>query len=111
MKTIKIALVALSIAALPLMAFAVVSNPINNVSGGGISDLNTLVNSILAKMWVVFAGIAVIMFLVAGILFLTAGGQPEKIQSARSAFIWGVAGVVVGIIAYSIIAIVGSFVQ
>lgn len=54
----------------------------------------------------VFSGIAVVMFVAAGVLFLTAGGEAEKITRARSAFVWGVAGVIVGILAFSIIGIV-----
>ena len=105
----KIALVSLAVLLLPVMALAI-AQPTANPTGAAVGDLTAIINSVLRTMWVVFAAIAVICFLVAGILFLTAGGQPEKIQSARNAFIWGIAGVVVGIIAYSIIAIVGSFV-
>ena len=76
-----------------------------------ISSLDQLVKAIENAVWVVFGGIAVIMFVVAGILFLTAGGAPEKVATARSALIWGVAGVVVGIMAYSIIAIVSSMIH
>lgn len=56
----------------------------------------------------IFGGVAVICFLIAGVLFLTAKGEPEKIKQARSAIYWGVAGVVVGILAFSIIAIVSN---
>jgi len=95
----KIALISASILLLPVLAFA-------QPSGG--MNLCGLVNSIQRFVWIIFGLIAVIAFVTAGILFLTAGGQPEKVQSARSAFIWGIVGVVVGIIAYSIIAIVSS---
>ena len=108
-KKIQIALVTLGVLALPLMTLAVY-NPLGNPTGSNFGDLTSVINNILGKLWVVFAAIAVVCFLVAGILFLTAGGQPEKVQAARSAFIWGVAGVVVGIIAYSIIAIAGSLI-
>ena len=53
----------------------------------------------------VFAAIAVIMFIWAGVTFLTANGAPEKIQQARTAAMWGVVGVIVMILAYSIFAI------
>jgi len=56
----------------------------------------------------VFTIIAVVCFVIAGVLFLTAQGSPEKIQAARNAFLWGVAGVVVGVLAFTIISIVKS---
>ena len=100
MENKKIALISLGVLLLPLMAFA--------QPAGNISSLNALVDKIESALWIIFGLIAVVAFVVAGILFLTAGGAPEKVQAARAAFIWGVAGVVVGIVAYSIVAIVSS---
>lgn len=59
-------------------------------------------------VWVVFGGIATICFVAAAILFLSSGGNPEKLKQSKTAFLYGVAGVVVGILAYSIIAIVSG---
>lgn len=59
----------------------------------------------------VFGAIAVISFVMAGILFLTAQGEAAKITAAKSAFLWGIAGVVVGILAFSIIAVVGGLIS
>lgn len=55
-------------------------------------------------VWIIFTIIAVIMFVVAGIQFLTARGEPERLTQARSSVIWGIVGIVIGILAYSIIA-------
>jgi len=102
----KISLVSLSALFLPVLAFAISSQVAP--TEGSIGSMASLVTKIENFVWVVFGLIAVIAFVTAGILFLTAGGQPEKVQSARSAFIWGIVGVVVGIIAYSILAIIGT---
>jgi FtsH-binding integral membrane protein len=48
------------------------------------------------------------MFVVAGITFLTANGEPDKLKTARSALLWGTIGIVVAIIAYSIIGIISG---
>ncbi|MCX6724284.1 MAG: hypothetical protein NT155_03905 [Candidatus Staskawiczbacteria bacterium] len=69
-----------------------------------------IVDQLMGAMWIIFSAIAVVCFIIAGILFLTANGHPEKLQSARSALIWGVVGVIIGIISYSIVSIVGSFI-
>ncbi|MFA6190395.1 MAG: hypothetical protein WC711_02680 [Candidatus Staskawiczbacteria bacterium] len=91
---------------LPVVVFALDKNyPPGEAS---IQDLPKLIEQIEILMWMVFGAIAVIMFIVAGILFLTAQGQPEKVQAARSALIWGIAGVVVGILAFSILNIIGA---
>lgn len=89
--------------AYPFFAFAQLRD-----LGPGV-DIRSVVQGAQTAAWIVFTAVAVIMFVVAGILFLTAHGEPEKIKTARSAVIWGVAGVIVGIAAFSIIGIVGSF--
>jgi phosphoglycerol transferase MdoB-like AlkP superfamily enzyme len=102
MKKIILSLITVGVVALPIVAMA--QPPVT------INSLPEMVSKIEAAVWIVFGLIAVICFVVAGILFLTAGGVPEKVAAARSAFLWGVAGVIVGILAYSIIAIVSSVV-
>ena len=85
---------------MPAMAFAQPSVTIDSLEG--------LVDAIKGPLWVVFGLIALIAFVIAGISFLTAAGDPERIKTARTAFMWGIVGIVVGIIAYSIIAIIES---
>ena len=72
-------------------------------------DIKGLIGKITNLIGLVFGAIAVIAFVMAGIIFLTAQGAPDKITLAKQAVIWGVAGVVVGIVAFSVIAIVSSF--
>ena len=69
-------------------------------------NLTALGQTIINQVWIVFTIFAVICFVIAGILFLVSQGDPEKVTKARSAFLWGVAGVVVGVLAYTIIALV-----
>ena len=76
-----------------------------------VSNLQCLLVAITRAAGLIFSGIAVVCFLISGVLFLTAGGDPEKTQAARSSFVWGIAGVVVGIIAFSIVAIISSALQ
>lgn len=96
----KISLASLSVLLLPVLAFAQPAVRVGN--------LQQLINSIENFIWIIFGLIVVIAFISAAILFLTANGQAEKITAARQSFIWGVVGVIVGIIAYSIVAIVSS---
>ena len=106
MTKIKLALASVGALLLPVAVLAVTGTTAPNE--GSIGSLQQLIGYIENLVWMLFGLIAVVSFLMAGILLLTAGGQPEKIQAARSAFIWGVAGVVVGILAFSILSIVGG---
>lgn len=104
MKTQKIitSLAILGILVMPVAALAVDFT----VPGQMSPDLPTVINNILTPIWQVFIGLAVIMIIVAGILFLVAGGSAEKVATARQALIWGVIGIVVGVLAFSITTIV-----
>ena len=106
MKKIKLALFSFSALLLPMLATAQVGAPPPRVN----LNLVQLGQNIANAAWIVFTVIAVIAFIVAGVLFLTAAGNPERIAQARNAFLWGVAGVVVGVIAFTIITLVTSFV-
>ena len=75
---------------------------------GGLTDIDAVIGALLDFLWKVFAGLAVIMFIVAGILFMTAGGVAEKIATARQALIWGAIGVAVAIIAFSLVTIIAN---
>ncbi len=94
---IAIALTSAAALALPILAFAV---------PGQIGSIESLVEVIERFVWVVFGLIVTISFIIAAVLFLTAGGDPDKVVKARTAFLWGVAGVVVGILAFSILKII-----
>jgi len=102
-------LITISLVALPIVALAQGGGVYNTQTPGAVG-LQQIINNIATFMWVIFGIVALIAFISAGILFLTAGGQPEKIAAARQSFIWGVAGVVVAVIAYSIVTIIRSFV-
>jgi len=86
---------------LPLFALADVAIPAPPARGS-IPNLWALMVSILQIIWPIFIGVSIFMFLISGFLFLTARGEPNRLQLARSSLIWGIVGVIVGILAFSI---------
>jgi uncharacterized membrane protein (DUF485 family) len=97
-----IVLVTLVVLFLPVVALAGLK------SYGPSYSITGMVSSLEMAAGLIFGAVAVICFVMAGILFLTSKGEPEKLKAAKSAVIWGVAGVIVGILAFSIIAIVSN---
>lgn len=87
--------------ALPVVALAV-DYSIPNTTNVAIT---ALIDAILVLTWQVFVGIAVVMFIVAGVSFLTAKGDPESVGKARMFVIYGSVGIVVAILAFSVAAI------
>ena len=74
----------------------------NTVTSINIIDLVDLIFSIL---WPITVAFFIIMFVLAAYLFATAR-DPEKIKQARNAVIWGIVGVFVALIAFSIVFII-----
>ena len=71
-------------------------------------NVTQIINIVLNFIWPIFVGGAVLVFLLAGFLFLTANGDPGKISTARSAVLVGVITVVLGVLAFSIPFIIRS---
>ena len=51
-------------------------------------------------------GLGTIMIVIAGILYLTSAGSPEKITKAKTALIYAVIGITIGIAATAIVGII-----
>lgn len=65
------------------------------------SWLVTIINNLLNMVvWPVFLGLIVIMFIWAGILYLTARGDPEKFKKANLAVVFAIIGIIVAILGY-----------
>lgn len=67
-----------------------------------------IIIKVLDFIWLIFAAISIIMFIVAGIDFFTAQGEPGKLEQARRFVIWGLVGVAVAIIGFGAVATVSN---
>lgn len=81
---------------------------------GGFAKLSDLVivfaniTSVIATL----AGFAIlIMFVRAGIAYITAQGDPKALQAARSSLTWAIIGLIVILSSYLIISVLVGFVQ
>jgi membrane protease YdiL (CAAX protease family) len=66
--------------------------------------IDTIANFIF---WVAMA-IVPVMIIVAGYYFLTSGGEPEKIRTAKRIIFWTIVGFVIVLLAREIISIIES---
>jgi hypothetical protein len=82
----------------PLTALALNLPPLNP---GGPIDVSSIIDTMFTYLWVLFAALAILMFIMAGVSFLTASGDPGKIKTARTMVLWGIVGVLVGVLAFS----------
>ncbi|MEK7148848.1 MAG: hypothetical protein AAB796_00400 [Patescibacteria group bacterium] len=82
------------------------SNPKLNV--GTATQVGQLIANIANFMGSLILAISVIVILYAGFRFLTAGEEEEAITGARKMITWGIVGIIVALVAYSIPTLVTS---
>jgi len=72
------------------------------VQGIACAVMSTATSSFL----IVALGFIIIMFVLAGFKYLTAQGEPNKVQEANKAIVWGLVGIVVIVLAWQAVKIV-----
>lgn len=128
MKKIFISLFLVSLLAVPVLGYAQdytepadlpceITHDLSTYKGCDVDPENNaaccLVDKILTIGDWIFVGllvIAVIIILIAAFTFLTAGGNPDKVKSARNNLIFAVVGIAVGFLAKVIVRVVASIV-
>ena len=89
-----------------LPSLALAFTPGNIPSSTSSLNINGLIDVVLNILWPIAVAFFIVMFVLAGFLFATAQGEPDKLGQARSAVIYGLVGVVVAVLAFSVVTIV-----
>lgn len=82
--------------------------PTTNITSS--TTLITTIESIIQWFAILVLVLAVIFFLYAAFLFITAGGSDDKIGQAKHILIYGVVGIIVAIISFGAVALIASFI-
>ncbi len=90
-----------------LLPVVVLANP-PMPARGGITDIGVVIGNIIDVIWKIFVGGAVIAFIFAGFEFLTAQGEASKLTLARNAVIYGIVGIIVAILGFSMVMFIQS---
>lgn len=110
-KYIKYSFVILLLIFIPLIVFGQVcpagsiciENPLGNRTL--VDVLRSIINWLYG---IIIVGIAPIMYIIAGYRFITAAGDPEKINTAKKMVLWTSIGLMVATAVYGIIALIGE---
>ena len=87
-----------------LSSFALADITIPNpLSVGSFGELLT---QIAGAVGIFIASLGTIMIIVAGILYLTSAGSPERMGTAKKALTYAIIGIVIGLAATTIVAII-----
>jgi hypothetical protein len=72
----------------------------------GTTSLNTVINRVIRTVLGFVGALFLAMFVYAGVLYMTAGGDDKKVSAAKTTMVNAVLGILVISLAYSIISIV-----
>ena len=122
MKISKIKLVVASLVAMVGMATATLApavtvgaSPASDIQagvtdsgGGGQTPLGTQIKTIVNILLYILGAIAVVMIVIGGVRYTTSNGDSGAIKSAKDTILYSVIGLVVAILAYSIVNFVLS---
>ncbi len=75
----------------------------NNVRTGASRSLPETIQQITNVLLFLLGAISVIMLVVGGFKFVTSGGSPEQVKSAKNTIMYSIVGVVVAIVAYAVV--------
>ena len=67
-----------------------------------------LIDALIDFIFYLAIAIAPIMFIIAGFYFITAAGEPEKIQTAKKMILWTLIGLLIVFCAKGIIVLLGE---
>ncbi|MEK7562089.1 MAG: pilin [Patescibacteria group bacterium] len=84
------------------LAQVTIPNPLGNTT----NTFGDLLGNIITAVAGIIGALSVIMIIVAGILYLTSAGSPEKMTKAKTALIYAIAGIVITLLASGIVAII-----
>jgi len=95
------------VVASPMIALAQ-TVPVSNIRD--LSGITYLLRTLLQWIYTIFFIIAAIMIIWAAFSYLTAGGDEEKIDTAKKRFIYAIVAVAIAIVATSVSFVVGNLV-
>ncbi len=77
-------------------------NPGNIPNAVTTLSINGLIDIFFNILWPLFIAFAIIMFILGGVAFFNAQGDPDKVATARNQVLWGIAGLAVAFLAFSL---------
>lgn len=98
----------LATAALFVPLFALAQFDLNAGGGGNVptASITVIIKNVMNWLLMIVSMLAVIAFLIAGILYLTAAGDQTRIDSAKKAMIASITGVVVALLGLLVVQVV-----
>ena len=76
----------------------------------GVDDLWAFLNGVFTILYSLFFALAAFFILFAGFIYLTSGGDEEKITKAKNVLIYSIIAIVIAVISLGLVNVIESFV-
>jgi len=93
----------------PVMVLAQFKIPTEGETGLPNSPIWKIIYNLMQWLLYIVAFVAVIAFVIAGILYLTSAGNEDRMQGAKNAMIAGIVGVLVALLGLVILSAANNF--
>ncbi len=97
---------------IPALVFVFAAHPVAAITVNNPLRFATfcgLINAVAAAIFWIALSLGIVVIVYAGFLFMTSEGSPAKIQQAKNALLYAIIGIVVGVTARGIVAVVYNF--
>lgn len=94
-----------------LLFCAITLNFLFLASFAAAKTLGQIVDDMLSVVYGLAIAIAPVMIIISGFYFLTAGGNPERIEKAKKAILYAVIGLIIVIAANGIVALLEQIIK
>ncbi len=97
----------------PMVAFGQWSVGDSNARSAGTPDASIyeIIKSTMNYLLAILGFLAIIGFVISGILYLTAAGDEKRVGSAKNAMFYSIMGVIVALVGYVIVGAVDSWLR
>lgn len=102
-----------AVMAVPMVAFGQWSTGDTNAKSGGTPDASVydIIRTTMNYLLAILGFLAIIAFVIAGILYLTAAGDEKRMGTAKNAMFYAIMGVIVALVGYVIVSAVDSWLR
>ena len=109
MKKIILTSILASLLVIPILAGAAAPLP-TNVTNLPDKSIEAILDTVANWLFTILLTISAIIIVIAGIMFVSSGGDPEKVTGARNLILYAVIGIIVAAMAKGLMAIVKAMV-
>lgn len=101
-KNVFYSVAAFSLFAMPAYAKVTLKNPLKKEFEDPAQAIGTVIKAVMG----IVGSIALAMFIYGGLLWLTSGGNPDKIKKGKDVLMWAVIGMIVIFVSYNFVSFI-----